>query len=349
MNTNLFYFNTLNSIGGIETFFWQLAKKYGKDYDITILYRNGDPEQIKRLSKLVRVKKYKDGEIVHCKRAFCAFNTDILDYIDAEEYYQMLHGDYKKLGVYPQKHERLQEYVACSEVVRDAYAEVTGKVAQVSYNPYTPEKPKKVLRLVSATRLTPDKGLKRMEKLASALDEAGVLYTWDVYTDSPRKISNPNIVLRKPRLDVVNFIADADYFVQLSDAEGYCYSVVEALSVGTPVIVTNFDVIHEIGVENGVNGWVLPMDMEGELPIAAICKGLKRFKYTPLEDRWGELLLLAPPDYEEQMSQIVTVKCKKIYFDLQMNRNVEAGEEWEVERRRAELLEDIGVVDILKE
>lgn len=348
MNTNLFYFNTLNSIGGIETFFWQLAKKYGKDYDITILYRRGDPDQIKRLSELVRVKKYKEGETVHCKRAFCAFNTDILDHIEAEEYYQMLHGDYKKLGVCPMKHDKLQEYVACSNIVRDAYADVTGKVAQVSYNPFTPEKPKKVLRLVSATRLTPDKGLRRMEQLANALDGAGIPYTWDVYTDSPRVVSNPSIVLRGPRLDIINFIADADYYAQLSDAEGYCYSVVEALSVGTPVIVTDFDVIHEIGVENGKNGWVLPMNMEN-LPIAEIYKGLKKFKYTAPEDRWGELLLSVPPDYEEQMAKIVKVRCKRIYLDIEMNRRVEAGEEWEIPYKRAEMLEDLNLVDIIEE
>ena len=348
MNTNLFYFHTLNSVGGIETFFWNLAKKYGKTHDITILYRNGDPAQVKRLAELVRVRKYKDGEIVHCKRAFCAFNTDILDYIDAEEYYQMLHGDYKKLGVLPQKHEKLQEYVACSETVRDSYADVTGKVAQVSYNPFVYEKPKKVLRLISATRLTPDKGLKRMEKLATALDEAGVPFVWDVYTDSPRNVVNPGFSLHQPRLDILDFIADADYLVQLSDAEGYCYSIVEALSVGTPVIVTEFNVIREIGVIDGVNGFVLPFGMEN-LPIDKIKKGLKKFKYTPLEDRWGELLLPVPPDYEEQMNQIVTVRCKRIFLDLQRDQMVNADEEWQVTRRRAEVLQDLGVIDIIEE
>ena len=345
MNTNLFYFNTLNSVGGIETFFYNLALKYGKTRDITILYRRGDPAQVKRLSELVRVKKYVDGETVRCKRAFCAFNTDILDHIEAEEYWQMLHGDYRSLGVLPQKHERLQEYVACSEVVRDAYADITGKVATVSYNPFVYQKPRKVLRLLSATRLTPDKGLKRMEILAAALEEANIPFIWDVFTDVPRPVKSQNMFIREPRLDIIDFIADADYFVQLSDAEGYCYSVVEALSVGTPVIVTDFKVIHEIGVEDGVNGFVLPMDM-GNIPIDAIYKGLKKFKYKPLEDRWGELLLPVPPDYEEQMLQIVTVRCKRNFIDLERKKTAEFGEEWQCTRRRAETLVDLGVVDI---
>lgn len=348
MNTNLFYFNTLNSIGGIETFFYHMGKKYGKDYDITILYRKGDPAQVKRLSQFVRVKKYHDGERVRCKRAFCAFNTDILDFIDADEYYQMLHGDYRKLGVMPQTHEKLQGYVACSEVVRDAYANITGDVAEVSYNPFVPEKPKKVLRLVSATRLTPDKGWLRMVALSDALDKAGIPYTWDVYSDTNKTVTSPNMVIRRPRLDIVNFIADADYFVQLSDAEGYCYSVVEALCAGTPVIITEFDVAKEIGVVNGVNGFVLPFDMS-EIPIDAIYKGLKKFKYTPLKDRWDELLLPVPPDYEEQLKKPVTVRSKRVYLDLELNRTVEFNEEWECSLGRAEMLSDMNLVDIIKE
>lgn len=349
MNTNLFYFNTLNSIGGIETFFYNLAKKYGKDFDITILYRHGDPEQVRRLSEMVRVRKYRDGETVHCKRMFCAFNTDILDHIEAEEYYQILHGDYRSLNVLPQKHERLQEYVAVSEVVRDAYADITGKVATVSYNPCIPLKPRKVLRLVSATRLTPDKGWNRMCILADALSAADIPFVWDVYTDTFNKsVTNQNMILHPPRLDVIDFIADADYYVQLSDAEGFCYSVVESLTVGTPVIVTDFKVAHEIGVVNGKNGWILPFDMKN-LPITAIYKGVKKFKYEPPEDRWGELLLPVPPDYDEELKTIVNVKCKKLFFDMQRNITTNFGDMWECTLDRAEYLEDLGLVDIVKE
>lgn len=348
MNTNLFYFKQLNSIGGIETFFYNLAQKYGKDFDITILYKEGNKKQVERLSKLVRMRKYKDGERVRCKRAFCAFNTDILDYIDADEYYQVLHGDYRALGVLPMQHQKLQKYVACSQVVSDAYADITGKVAEVAYNPVVVQKPRKALRLISATRLTPDKGWNRMLQLAKALDDAGVPYQWDIYSDMHKPVDNPNITLHKPRLDIINYIAAADYFVQLSDAEGYCYSVVESLCAGTPVIVTDFAVAHEIGVINGKNGWIVPMDMSN-LPIEDICKGVKKFKYTPLEDRWGEFLLPIPPTYEEEMNQTVKVRCKHIYFDLEFKRQIDAGEEWKCTRRRGEMLEDLNLVDIIEE
>ena len=345
---NLFYFHTLNSIGGIETFFYQIGKKYGKDFDITIFYRTADAGQVRRLSEFCRVKKYRDGQTIRAKRAFLCFNLDLLPHIEADEYYQMLHGDYVSLGVYPQTDPKITKWISVSEVVRDAYKKGKGEDSIVCYNPYTPVKPRKVLNLVSATRLTADKGLNRMKALAEALDAAGIPYRWDIYTDKKTEvINNPSICTRQPRLDVVDFIAAADYFVQLSDAEGYCYSVVEALSVGTPVIVTDFKVAHEIGVVNGKNGWILPMSMEN-LPIAEIYKGLKKFEYKPLPDKWGELLVKGDSNYEDTANDPVKVRSRKYYFDLQLNRTVNCGEEWECTRRRADELENLDLVEVLE-
>ena len=345
---NLFYFNTLNSIGGIETFFYQLGKKYGKDFDMTLFYRKGDSEQVRRLSEFMRVKKYREGQKIRAKRAFVCFSTDIMDNIEADEYFQMLHGDYTSLGVWPQENSKIQKWISVSKVVRDAYKKGKGEDSIVCYNPYTPVKPRKVLNLVSATRLTADKGLNRMKALAEALDGADIPYRWDIYTDKKTEaINNPSICTRQPRLDVVDFIAAADYFVQLSDAEGYCYSVVEALSVGTPVIVTDFKVAHEIGVVNGKDGWILPMDMK-DLPIADIYKGLKKFKYEPLPDIWNQLLVKSDSSISEDEPTVITVRCKRVYFDLDFKRMMGYGETWECDRRRADYLEDLDLVEVLE-
>lgn len=344
MNSNIFYFHTLNSIGGIESFFYQLGKKYGKDFDITVYYHSADLAQVERLSQFVKVRKVRDGQTIRCKRAFLCFNLDIIDQVEAEEYYQMLHGDYVQIGVFPDKNPKIKKWVAVSEVVRDSYKNYTGADSVVSYNPYTPEKTRKVLRLISATRLTAEKGYNRMVALAQELDKAGIPFQWDIYTDSIKKFDNPSVVFRKPRLDIIDFIADADYLVQLSDTEGFCYSIVEALSVGTPVIVTDFKVAHEIGVVDRVNGFVLPMSMQC-LPIKEIYKGLKKFKYTPPEDKWGELLV--PGKNNEELDIHVRVRCKKIYYDIEWERNMEFGEEWEVPLPRADKLLDLGLVELV--
>ena len=38
---NLFYVSNFNSIGGVETYIFELVRKY-KDYDITVVYKTGD-------------------------------------------------------------------------------------------------------------------------------------------------------------------------------------------------------------------------------------------------------------------------------------------------------------------
>ena len=65
---NVFYFKKINSVGGCESFFWYLSKLYN---NFTIMYREGDPEQIKRFAKNVEVIKYLDKYgTIKCKRFF---------------------------------------------------------------------------------------------------------------------------------------------------------------------------------------------------------------------------------------------------------------------------------------
>ena len=348
MNDNVFYFRDLNIIGGIETFFYQLGLKYGKDFDITVYYRTGNSQQVEKLSKVVRVRRFCDGQKIRCKRAFLCFSLDIIDNIEAEEYYQMLHGDYTAIKVFPDRNPKIQKRIAVSNVVSDSYRDYIGDDSEVCYNPYTPVKPKKVLRLMSATRLTAEKGFNRMKILAAELDKAGVPYIWDIYTDSTQRFDNPSVYFRKPRLDIVDIMADADYFVQLSDTEGYCYSIVEALCAGTPVIVTDFKVAHEIGVKDRVNGFILPMDMNN-LPIKELYKGLKKFAYKPMKDHWDKLLVPKGPNETEETQHDVMVRCKKIYFDIEFGTQMSYGQTWTVPEERAYKLFNMGLVDIISE
>ena len=70
---NIYYLGYIAKIGGIETFLYQLAKKY-QDYDLTIIYKQADKEQLARLKKYVRCVKY-NGQKIKCKKAF--FNIDM--------------------------------------------------------------------------------------------------------------------------------------------------------------------------------------------------------------------------------------------------------------------------------
>lgn len=152
---NIFYFRYLNKIGGIETFFYNLARKYQKN-DITIYYDKGDKNQIDRLKKYVRTKKYR-GEHIKCDKAFFCFNLDIIENVEAKEYCQILHGDYKAMNILPAMNKKITKYYGVSKLVCDTFKEKTGIEAETLYNPLLIDKPKKILNLISATRLTKEK------------------------------------------------------------------------------------------------------------------------------------------------------------------------------------------------
>lgn len=340
---NIFYFRMLNAIGGIETFFYYLAKKYS-DWDITIYYSVGDPEQVKRLKQFVRVKKYK-GEHIVCDKAFFNFNLDIIDNVEAKEYIQVAHGDYKAMGIKPNTHKKITKYIGVSQQVCDTFKEVTGYDVELVYNPIEIDKPEKVLNLISATRLTNEKGKNRIKKLAQILDNASIPYIWTIYTDDVNAINNPNIIYRKPRLDIIDYVANADYLVQLSDNEGYCYSVVEALIVGTPVIVTDCPVFKEIGV-NETNGFILDFNLS-KVPVKEIYKGLPKFKYKPKQDNWNKILAEGKSTYAEEKHKMVKVKAISNYYDIQLRKNIKINEVYEVTMERAEELEEHSVAEML--
>ena len=87
----------------------------------------------------------------------------------------------------------------------------------------------------------------------------------------------------KPRLDILDYVANADYLVQLSDNEGFCYSVVEALCAGTPVIVTPCPVFDEIGLVDGENCYKVPFDMKN-FDVKKLLGEPLKFEYRPPQD-----------------------------------------------------------------
>lgn len=346
---NVFYKEVLYEIGGIETFFWSIAEKYG-DRDILFVYKNADKNQLERLENAARVMEFKEGMKIRCKKAFFCWNANIIDSVEAEEYIMMIHGDYKALGLQAQvpRYEKITKYIGVSKICCDTFTEITGLPCELVYNPMILQKPKKVLKLISATRLTAEKGKDRMEKLAQALDAAGIPFLWLVFTDSGERIKNRNMVFMKPRLDLTNYIAEADYLVQLSSTEGLPYSVSEALAVGTPVIVTDYASVGETGVVDGVNGWILPMDMS-EIPLDKIMKKLPRFRFKPNKDPWDELLVPGEGTYREELKNMKSIRAVTNYRDMKLEKDITAGTVYRVQESRAEEIVSRGFAVLVPE
>lgn len=336
---NIFYFRNIGEIGGIETFLYYLAQKY-RDYDITIIYEEANKEQLKRLKKYVKCVRYV-GQNIECEKAFFNYNLEIIDKVKAKEYYQIIHGDYKSTNIKPNTNPKITKYLGVSEIACNSFEELTGEKAICIYNPISVDKPKRILKLISATRLSGEKGYNRMVKLAQELIKNNIPFEWKVFSNA-KNINNDYFILRRAKLDIISDIAEADYLVQLSDSEGYCYSIVESLSVGTPVICTDIPVLEEIGV-NKNNSYILNMDMSNidtnkiykEIPKVANYKAPKCVLIDYIDK--------TKSNYEEEKEMKYKVKAldtyeKKNIIDGKLNKIPKAGEIFEVDKERLEVL-----------
>lgn len=351
MINNIYWVGNLNVIGGVETAIYELAKQF-QDYDFVIYYNSIPQNQLKRLQKYVRCVKYK-GEKLKCKKFFCNYDISIIDNVEAEEYIEIVHCVFKYNKLKPHTHNKITKYYAVGKEACDSFKEITGKECEVLHNLLNIDKPNKVLKLLSATRIAGDKGkiVQRMQKLANELDSNNIPYQWLIFTNGQHLVNGKGIVYCEPRLDIRNFIAECDYLVQLSDTEAFCYSVLESLYLKTPVIVTPIPCFNEMGVESGKNGYILDFDMK-EIPIFDIYNKIPKFEYQPLKNEWEDMIIKVKGNYKEESKMKVKVRALRKFEGIKdAERDVypKFGEEWVVSKERADFLLEHNVIEIVEE
>lgn len=343
MTKNVFYFKDINSVGGVESWFYYLSKLYK---NMVVYYRAGNEEQIKRLAHNIEVHKYKDGEIIECDNFFCCYNPDILNNVNAKMYAHIIHCDYKKVGFSPIMNDKFNKYIAVSKLAGESFKEITGKEYELLYNPVAIDIPQveknndDIIHLISCTRLTKEKGLDRMKKLARLLDKNHIQYEWVVYTNRRRSPIGNNVLYKEQKLDIIEDIAKADYLVQLSDCEAFCYSIVESLMVGTPIIATDLPVLKELGVIDKKNSIICDFDMNS-IDIELIKKKNLKFSYKPPKNEWGKYL---DNNSTYNPSDKTKVRTIKRYTDLYLG-HLERNKEYEMTKERASYLECKGLVE----
>lgn len=345
--TNLFYVANFNAIGGVETFIFELARKYA-DYDITVVYKKGDPKQVKRLRKYVRVVLYR-GQKFKCKKAFFNYETDIIHNIEAEEYIQLIHACFKSGQIPPIVNPKITKYLCVSERAGKEWEELTGLKSEHFRNPLklTKEEKEIPLILVSATRLTKEKGKKRIEALIKSLDDAGVNYIWFIFTNDSEAIDNPNVIWLKPRLNIRPFLATVKgrgYGVQLSDTEGDCYFTRECEALGLPLLVTPVPSFAEQGLKDGENCYYLPFDME-EIDVDKIVNNIPKYKAYCKSDGWDKILVDSKSTYNPNEDKI-TIKPIRKYYDKDLQQRLTPDSPpFMADRIRGEMLCDVGVCE----
>ena len=338
---NVFYFKKISSIGGCESFFWYLSQLYK---NFVIMYREGDPIQVKRLAQNVEVIKYEDRYgVIQCKRFFCNYGLDIP--VEADEKYHIIHCDYKQVNFRPIMYPGFK-YIGVSKLACDSFKELTGVEAELIYNPVVVEKHntpklKDKIHLISATRLTKEKGGERINKLARLLDKAGIDYVWDIYTNKQYRWDSKNIVWKQPKLNLNKEIEESTYLVQLSDHESFGLSVAESLCLGTPVIITDIPAFHEIGCKHGENAIICNLQMTN-VDVDMIKKGLSPFTYSPPKSRWDKYL---KKEGNYNPNEKIKVRTLRRIYLVEENIHIEFNKLIDLTKARVSELESKGLVE----
>ena len=353
--TNIFYMSAFSFIGGVETFMLELAKIVNfNNRDLTIVYGTCDKAQLKRLQKYCRTVQINSlPKPIRCKRAFFNYNVSAIDDIVAEEYWQVVHADFSSdfLAPYwkPIVSPKIQHYIAVSENNANVFERLTGIRPIVINNPITIEDEPRIMTLVSAQRISPEKGCNRLVQMIQTLERCGVPYCWHMFTNGRLQgVNTENVVYHTPTPDVRRWLKYADYTVLLSDTEGFPYTIYESLCLGTPIIVTDLAMLPGLPATKD-NSIILDFDLSN-LDVWDIYKraGTFKFKCEPRGVKEWLELIDGESTYEGPQPDVVIQVCKT-FWDKTMNRHVYPGERYEVEPERAEFLLGTGYVKRIEE
>ena len=351
---NIFYIRNINAIGGVETYVYELSKKY-KDYDIGVVCKTIAPEQLRRLKKFCRVYIHTNQEI-ECKVLITNWDTSILPYVNEEaKVYTGLHTDYsnpiERLGI-PKDDPRVT-YIGITEDSKKKFEDITGiKRTILCRNPLELEEDPPVLILFSATRLSSIKGGDRMLEIANELDRQGIDYIWFLYTTNEYENNpvwkNKNIIHMSNRLDLGKFMRKADWVIQPSICEGDSYTLREALYRGIPVVVCKLGYFKEIGIKDGENALFLNEDCSNVTDVVKRMKKPLKFKFEPIKDDYDKLIVKSKSTYQQDLKTMVKVQCLKRYVDIETRElHTPDDEPYEVNKIRAEELLNYGDIELL--
>lgn len=250
--------------GGIETWLYNIAKRWGSTHDITIIYDNADTKQLNRLRTLVKCVEYV-GQDLQFDTAIWCYDFLGFETTKAKRKIHVVHADYGHKYIFDKgeaKIPEIGEIYAVSSVAAKSASKLFNRDVEVLYNPMEDEIKKRPLRLISATRLTPEKGLERMVKLDQAMKNANIDYVWDIYTPSYKQKDitsrfSSNVAFYAPIMSMFNRMKQYDFLVQLSDSESFGYSIVEAMINRLQLIVTELPVLPELNI-NKYNAIIVP-------------------------------------------------------------------------------------------
>ncbi len=136
--------------------------------------------------------------------------------------------------------------------------------------------------ILMASRLSPEKNIplaiKAMKEVVEKYPKVGLIITGSGVEEARLKKLvkdlglSKNVVFEGWQDDLASYYKTADLFLLTSNYEGYGMTIVEALSSGCPVVMTDVGCAGDV-VQSGKNGLVVPVGDEKALT-AAVCQVL---------------------------------------------------------------------------
>lgn len=291
------------NVGGINTANRHIAKAFA-EYNLAFIVDKRDMETAIELAKYCDViiddnRKYECDVFIMSN-----YNTAniILPRVKARKIYTLIHADFAGLCNIPswsvrrwQPDGRCDKVLAVSETAQAGLKQAFNVESVVVPNVLTPlNNDRKVFIVLS--RASVEKGIDRVISLYDRFLAAGkdfVFYLCSKITDTA---VDTEIKKRKRFIQVEpsaynqELIRGADYLVQLSLNESYCYSIREALQRKKPVIVSDIPEFRKV-VTDGKNGFILADDFSN-LDIDKIFNSKFNLKsYTEdIADIWQDVL-----------------------------------------------------------
>ena len=299
------YSSRLARIGGIETAIKNMAEEFTEVPFQFIIYSYDDIESLFDLGKHHDLivdngvtNKYK-GKVLLIE-SFDAAGL-VGDRFDVKQIYEFSHCDWRglvdhgtkmKLSIHPKA-----KFIAVSDTCQKGLKSVYGISSTVIPNILKAPKRDRLV-FVMLSRASSEKGIDVLLEFINRCEDAGkdfvVFLSSTIFQAEPemqRRITNcSRIVIVHPSRYSQELLRMADYLVQFSATESYCFSVHEAIASGVPVLCSKIPEFKKI-VKQGKNGYMFERDLS-DLDIDAVFNKIPKFegKDEPYDkETWNKL------------------------------------------------------------
>lgn len=321
------YYTRPFETGGVEKTMYERGKYLAENgHEITFVYASLD-SPLDMLEKWATIGDVKHVDI--CKDVFdwCIYDAVYnLKKVKARKnnYIQVINGNLLDSKEYYEETIPFKKYVAVSEQASKQFKQYKNKDSVVIPNMINEKEivklskeqcniPKAKYVFLTVSRLDPQKGFERVEKVLQELENKKIDYYWlfigsnYLYPKYGEEIKNRFESKYKCKFlgkqdNPYKYMSKVDRLVQLSDYESQCMVMYESLICGTPCFCTDFDTAKETLKED--LGFTIKTDMSNlDINKLLVKKPKIEYHYPDYGKEW--LKLIEPVEKKDYKFSII--------------------------------------------